>query len=239
MFGSHQAIPAPFGITVFGSAVSTVAPDVASIRCAVSRVEEKPDKAFAAARKGAQSVQVTLAKLNVADFGASRITLAQKSRFINGEQKFAGYEARITFRAQVPALERVEQIVCALVDAGANEIEQVSFETKRLKDIRAEARRLAVMAAQEKAENYCRAAGVALGRVLHIEDVNPDVLQGSRGGGHLRLAAGGANGEDEGKAFDPSTIQVNAAVIVAYALLQEDAQQALAGDASKQRAPEA
>ena len=222
MFGSQQAIPSPFGITVFGSAVSTVAPDVASIRCAVSRVEEKPDKAFAAARKGAQSVQVALGKLNVVDFGASRITLAQKFRFINGEQRFSGYEARITFRAQVPELERVEQIVSALVDAGANEIEQVAFETKRLKEIRAEARRLAVMAAKEKADNYCRAAGVALGRVLHIEDVNPDVLQASRGAGHLHLV-GGANHEDEGNAFDPSTIQVNAAVIVAYALSQEGA----------------
>src|SRR5687768_15461123 len=121
MNGSRQAIPSPFGVTAFGSAVSRVAPDTASITCAVSRVESKPDKAFAEARKGAHSVQGCLSKLKVADFGASRVTLEQKYRYINGENKFIGYEARIGFRAQVPELDRVEQIVCALVEAGANE----------------------------------------------------------------------------------------------------------------------
>jgi hypothetical protein len=56
MFGSHQAIQSPFGVTAFGSAVLRVVPDVASIVCSGSRVEQKPDKAFAEARKGAQSI---------------------------------------------------------------------------------------------------------------------------------------------------------------------------------------
>jgi uncharacterized protein YggE len=236
MYGSRQAIPSPFGVTVFGSAVSRVAPDVAAIRCAVSRLEQKPDRAFAEARKGAQSVHACLSKLKVADFGASQITLAQKYRFLNGENKLIGYEARIGFRVQVPELDRVEQIVCALVDAGANEIEQVSFETKRLKEVRLEARRLAVTAAQEKAENYCRAAGVALGRVLHIEDVNPDTLQG-RSEGHVR-GESSIDDSGDGKAFDPSSIQVNAAVFVAYELSRDGAQPARPDDASMQRAPE-
>ena len=231
MNGSRQAIPSPFGVTAFGSAVSRVAPDVATVTCAVSRLEQKPDKSFGEARKGAQAIQGCLSKLKVPDFGASRITLAQKYRFINGENKFIGYEARIAFRVRVPELDRVEQIVCALVEAGANEIEQVAFETKRLKDVRSEARRLAVAAAREKAENYCRAAGVSLGRVLHIEDVNPDTLQG-RSEGHVRQESS-TDDSGDGKAFDPSSIQVNAAVFVAYEFSGDGTQQALAGDASK------
>ena len=218
MNGSRQAIPSPFGVTAFGSAVSKVAPDTASITCAVSRLEQKPDRAFAEARKGAQSVQACLSKLKVSDSGASRITLEQRYRFTTGEHKFVGYEARVGFRVQVPDLDLVEQIVCALVEAGANEIQQVSFETKRLKDVRQEVRRLAVIAAREKAENYCRAAGVTLGRVLHIEDVNPDVLQ-SRGSGHVGGATLGTDDDVYGRAFDPSTIQVNAAVFVAYEIV--------------------
>ena len=42
MFGPQQAITNPFGITVFGSSVSRVAPDIASIRAAVSVLEPKP-----------------------------------------------------------------------------------------------------------------------------------------------------------------------------------------------------
>jgi uncharacterized protein YggE len=228
MNGSRQAIPSPFGVTAFGSAVSRVPPDIASVRCAVSRLEQKPEQAFSTARAGAQAVQDCLRGLRVADFGASRITLTQEHRFMNGEHKFVGYRAKISFRALIPDLERVDEIVCALVNAGANEIEQVSFETKRLKEVRAETRRLAVMAARDKAENYCRAAGVALGTVLHIEDVNPEVLHG-RGEGHVQQDTR-PDDEADGKAFDPSSIQVNAAVIVAYGLSHVDAQQTAPAD---------
>lgn len=223
MYGSSQAIPSPFGVTVFGSAVLRVAPDVVSISCAVSRIEKKPDAAFAQARKGAQSVHECLSKLKVAEFGASRITLAQEHRYIKDQEKFLGYEARVGFRVQISELDRVEPIVCALVEAGANEIERVSFETTRLKEVRSEARRLAVAAAREKASNYCRAASVALGRVLHIEDANPDMMQ-SRGG-HVRQESI-SDDEGGGKAFDPSSIQVSAAVFVAYELSDEDVQSA-------------
>jgi uncharacterized protein YggE len=47
------------------------------------------------------------------------------------------------------------------------------------------ARRLAIAAAQEKAQIYANAAGVSIGHVLHIQDVNPQVLQG-RGEGHVQ-----------------------------------------------------
>jgi uncharacterized protein YggE len=223
MYDLRQAITTPFGVTVFGSAISRVAPDLASVACAVSRLEQKPDKAFAEARKGAQSVQECLRRLKVVDFGASRVTLEQKHRFSNGENRFIGYEARIAFRVQVPELDRTEQVVCALVDAGANEIERVGFETKALKEVRAEARRAAV------AENYCRAAGMSLGRVLHIEDVNPDTMRG-RSEGHVR---GPSNADDigDGHAFDPSSIQVNAAVLVAFEFSGGGAQQIAGADA--------
>lgn len=48
--------PCPDGITVFGSAIIRVAPDIANIVVAVTRVEKKPDAAFARAREGAKAV---------------------------------------------------------------------------------------------------------------------------------------------------------------------------------------
>jgi hypothetical protein len=45
-----------------------------------------------------------------------------------------------------------------------------------LKELRADARKQAVVAAREKAELYCREAGVAVGKVIAIEDSNPDQL---------------------------------------------------------------
>src|SRR5229473_3394794 len=62
------------------------------------------------------------------------------------------------------------------VEAGANEVTSVKYLTTQLAELRAQARREAVAAARRKAEVYSEAAGVALGHVLHIEDVNPDSM---------------------------------------------------------------
>lgn len=114
-------------------------------------------------------------------------------------------------------LEKMEDVLAGIVDAGVNEVNGVDFQTTRLKELRAEARRRAVTAAREKAENYCNAAGVNLGKILHIEDVNPDVLCGREG--HV---IGEIQPDDSGEmqAFDPGSITVGAAVIIAYKIEQ-------------------
>jgi uncharacterized protein len=209
----HQSIRTPFGITVFGSAISRVAPDLASLKVSVTRVELKPSDAFTKARQGSQAVQDALRKARITEYGASRVTLAQQHRYIGGETKFVGYQAKVSFHVMLTELDRVEELLTALVAAGANEVDGVSFETTRLKELRAEARRRAVAAALDKATNYCVAAGVSVGGVLHIEDVSPTVLQGSEG--HVHREPQIDDGGDT-IAFDPSAISVGATVLIAY-----------------------
>src|SRR5215212_2865271 len=173
------------GVKVFGSAVVRVAPDTASIVVAVSRLEPKPEAAFAKAREGAQGVTAYLHKAGVQDFGSSRVTLSQEFRYANGENKFVGYQAKIEFHVVLREMDKVDAVLAGLIAAGANTLTSVTFQTTRLKELRAEARRRAVAAAREKAELYCGAAGIAAGRVLAIEDVNPESLSG-RNEGHVR-----------------------------------------------------
>src|SRR6185312_1793673 len=104
-----------------------------------------------------------------------------------------------------------------LVSAGANEIERIVFETSNLKEVRAEARRKAMTAARDKAQSYCAAGGVSLGRILHIEDLNPDSPADMlRGGGHYAILAAVSDYDGDIRAFDPSLIEVRAAVLVSY-----------------------
>jgi hypothetical protein len=51
MFGPQQAVTNPFGITVFGSSIRRVPPDIASIKAAVSVLEQKPADAFSVSKK--------------------------------------------------------------------------------------------------------------------------------------------------------------------------------------------
>lgn len=106
----------------------------------------------------------------------------------------------------------VASLSFAVVAAGAAEIAGADLQTTRLE----EARRRAIEAARKKALVYCTAAGVTLGLPIHIEDVNPDILNGSRGG---HVLSSEPPSEDVGtlRAFDPGWIAINAAVQVVYA----------------------
>ena len=114
------------------------------------------------------------------------------------------------------ALDRIEEILVGVVAAGASEIAGVEFQTTRLEEARAKARRRAVEAAREKALVYCTAAGVTLGLPVHIEDVNPDVLGGG-GEGHATPIKPPNDDVGTLRAFDPGWISISAAVQIMYA----------------------
>lgn len=213
MWPHNPAIQQPFGVSVFGSALLRAPPDLVSIRAAVFRIEQKPSDAFAKARKGAQMVADFLRRSRVTEVGTSKVFLSQQSRFVAGEQRLVGYIARIEFTLIVRELNRVEDLLTGLVNAGANELGSMSFQTTRLKELRAEVRKMAIAAAREKALIYSEAAGVELGEVVHIEDIDPNTLQGQDG--HARREPIVDN--DLGKQpLDPGSIDVGAAVLVGF-----------------------
>lgn len=209
----HQQIASPFGITVFGSSIVRTTPDIAVIHFSVSEVKPTPREAFQAVRTTAQQVQAFLSNAQLKESGSSNISLTEQYRYQNNVQKFEGYRTTVQFQVTLSDLNRLEDILTGVVDAGANKIHSVSYQTTRLKEIRAEARTQAILAAREKAEIYCKAAGVGLGEVIHIEDVNPDQLQGSER--HARFAAA-AGEQAEAQAFDPTSIVISGAVLVAF-----------------------
>jgi uncharacterized protein len=216
MWENSLTIQDPFGISVFGSALIKTPPDLVSIQAAVARTEGTPSAAFSKVRKLAHDVKDFLQRSHTEEFGMSQMTLAPEFTFAGGQRKFVGYTARISFRIILRSLDRTEDLVSGLVDAGAAEIRSIQFQTSDLKGIRANARRLAIEAAQEKARIYANAAGVSVGQVLHIQDVNPQVLQ-ARGEGHVRPEPVVDNDFDK-QTLDPGAIEVGAAVMVAFAL---------------------
>jgi uncharacterized protein YggE len=218
---SYQAIAHPVGVSSFGSAVLRVVPDLAFLRIGTRSVQEQPEAAFAAVRAKTEAVRAFLHSAGASEVAASRISLQQESRYVNGEHRFVGYAAHVAFEIIVRDLDRVEPILVGAVAAGANEITSVDFQTTKLREYRAEARQQAVGAARDKAKIYCDAAGVTLGRVLHIEDVNPESLTGRREG-HTRERVPMADNETSpSSALDPSSIVIAAAVQVVYSLQNE------------------
>ena len=209
-----QSIYNPPAINVFGSTLIRIEPDIASLNFAVSHLAQHPTEAYREARNMTKKVLAYLEQAHITDVGYSHIFLHEERQHVNGEPRLAGYTAKVSFNVLLRDLDRVEEIISGVVDAGANEISDVEFQSSRLKEIRASARRNAVGAAFDKAKIYCDSALVKLGRVLYIKDVNPDQLRGFDEG-HVNHKVA-LDDEKPLKAIDPGSIAVRAAVMISF-----------------------
>jgi uncharacterized protein YggE len=218
----NTTITHPFGVSVFGSALLRVPPDFVTIRAAISRLENKPSEAFAKARKAEEAVTTFLRKNPVKESGLSRISLSQEYRFLNNRREPIGYVARIGLTLVLTELDHIETVLSGLVDAGANEITATEFNTLKLKELRARARELAMEAARQKAEIYAASGNVTLGEIIHIQDVNPNILRQEFhvAAGRVPLQGEFLDSEPDQDSLDPSAIQVGAAVVVAYRIAE-------------------
>ena len=161
----NQSIQRPNGVTAFGSALIRVDPDYSSLRFAVSRVAAKPKDAFDEARLGSDAVRAALAKLSIdpRDVRSGDLTLAEEWVGYNESRRMAGYRATASFHAFVRDFSKVEPVLVAVVDAGADRIDSVHHKTSRMRELRDDARRRAVRAAHAKAETYAAAARREIG----------------------------------------------------------------------------
>lgn len=213
-----QQIENPHGVTVYGSHVLRVRPDRAVISVAITRTAAEPADAFRDARQAMTAVRDFLhsAKVGDRDVHASEIQLQTEFRRVGKTDEFVGHVARVEINLTVDELSQVEPLLVGMVEAGADRVRRVSFVTTALREHRATARKQAVAAARAKAELYCEVAGVKLGKVLHIEDVDP--TRGRRGYGHV-VDTDVAEDADGHGAYDPGAITVVGAVTMSFALL--------------------
>jgi uncharacterized protein YggE len=151
---------------------------LARLRFRVSRQEQTPAQAFAVTSEAVGEVRRVIREHGVPDGSVQRsqLTLASAWGNIGNERKFLGYQCQASFVVESRELDGVQQLLVDVVAAGANEILGASFDVIDKPALRAEARRETVAAARRKAQLYAEAAGVRLGTVLHIDDVDPDTL---------------------------------------------------------------
>jgi uncharacterized protein YggE len=204
-------IERPWGITAYGHATAQVDPDHAVLRLAINRLDIKPDKALQATSGAVAAMRQVLRRRDVPDSAVTSSRTSIRSVWDGGmaDRRFRGHQCRAEFSVRIAQLEEVEPVLVELVSAGADEILGVNYDTSRTRAVRAEARKDAVAAAEAKARLYAQAAGVGLGPVVHIEDLNPDqpAAAAYRGG----AAAGGASTD-----FAPGQITVSASVVLGF-----------------------
>jgi uncharacterized protein len=214
MYG-NQSIERPFGVSVYGSYTLLVEPDIAVIQFSTSHKHENAMEAFVQTQTSAKRIDSFLKQAGYQEFGSSRIKLESKTRYIEGESHHTGYIAQVEFSLTLRELDCLESLLLGVIEAGANEINSVDYQVNNLAELRAVARRNAVVAGIRKAEAYCLAASVSLGQLIHITDVNPESLQ-ERSSHGTRFREVSIDEHDGSGTLNPGAISIGGAVMLAF-----------------------
>lgn len=157
-------------ITVPGHGAVRVAPDVADVRLGVLTVRPTAGEARSAA---AATMDAVLAAIHAAgaasrDLRTTLLSLDAVRDYTDGSQRITGYQLANTVEATIRAVDQVGSVVDSALGAGATSLDGLTFRLDDPTDALAEARRLAVVDARQRAETLAKEAGVALGRVVAI-----------------------------------------------------------------------
>ncbi|HLE53239.1 MAG TPA: SIMPL domain-containing protein [Anaerolineales bacterium] len=181
--------PPPRTLNVTGSGKTFIVPDIANISIGVHT--EGKDAAEAVASNNAQTQKVAQALQGMGvdgkDIQTSNFSIFPQQQF-DETGKVIGtiYVVDNTVYVTVRQLDKLGELLSAVVDSGANSIHSIQFNVEDKQAAISAARKAAVENAQAQAEELAQAAGVTLGEVQSINSYSGfpvPVFEGKGGGG--------------------------------------------------------
>jgi len=163
-------------ITVVGQGSVEVVPDMATVSMGV--ISEAKTGAAAMAQNSDTLAEVLKqlsdAGIKARDVQTSNLSLSprwdNKLFSSSGHRKITGFVASNTLTVRVRDLDKLGEVLDAVVQNGANNFNGLHFGLQEPQPAQDAARQAAVADAQRKAQLYAAAAGVTLGDVLTISE---------------------------------------------------------------------
>jgi len=215
---SAPAQDAPRTITVSGMGEVAAAPDMAIVNVGATSEAETAAEALSATSVAVTAALEVLtgAGIEARDLQTSSVSLSPRMVWPtdgNGAPRIEGYVASNQVTARVRDLERLGEVLDAVVSSGANTLSGVSFELSEPRAAEDAARRAAVTDARARAALYAEAAGVALGPVQQISE------EGSAAPMQRMMAAEAAM-SDAAVPVAPGELTISARVRIVFAIAQ-------------------
>ncbi|ABL70025.1 SIMPL domain-containing protein [Paracoccus denitrificans] len=174
----HHAMKhaAPFArLTVTGAGQATTQPDMATITLGVSTRAATAAEAMAQnAEQQAKVIETLKAEgIEARDIQTSGLNLSPVMDYSDQGQppKLTGYGAQNSVTVRVRDIAGLGPVLDKLVASGANEISGIAFSREDMAEAEDQARTEAVAEARRRAEVMADAAGMRLGRLLSLSDV--------------------------------------------------------------------
>lgn len=177
--GEEIDIDARPTITVPGRGTVSRAPDVALVTLGVETQAPGAREALDENNRAMQQLLDTLERQDIPSnrvqteaFDISPIYHHDPAR--NAPPRITGYRVSNQVRVKVSKLDRLGDLLDAVVDVGANRIHSIQFDLDQSDEASDEARKKAVEDARRRAELLAEAAGARVGRPLRIEESSGD-----------------------------------------------------------------
>lgn len=162
-------------LNLTGEGKVDVAPDIASVSLGVNVDADTASQAMKEQATLMSNVFKALEKAGVEnkDMQTGNISLNPRYDYSsrdNAPPKLIGYQATNTVNITVRKLEKVGSVLDAVVSAGGNTINSISFGLDDSSQALKDARKDAVRDALEKAELYADAAGYKVSRIVSMDE---------------------------------------------------------------------
>jgi uncharacterized protein YggE len=169
------SVAARADVTVQGDGKVTVLPNKAHITLGVTTDGKTASEALEANSKAMKALFKKLAELGIADRDVQTVALNLTPKYKHPkdqEPELIGYVASHQIGVTVRKVDETGTVLDALVQDGANQVQGISFGVEENEKLMDEARVKAVADARRKADLYAAAAGVSVGKVVTISEVN-------------------------------------------------------------------
>jgi uncharacterized protein YggE len=163
-------------LTVVGTAAIAVEPDKASVTLGV--VIEKPNIAEAQTEVN-QTIQRIVDAVKALGVPENKIITHYYSVFpaydyTQEPAPVRGYQVNNTLTVEVGSFALISLVIDKAVEAGANQVQDITFDTSKRSELYREALQSAIKAAQEKAAIAAFAANKNLGALRNVTETNAD-----------------------------------------------------------------
>ncbi len=168
---SPPALQPPVIVTT-GDAIVRHAPDRAFLTIAVESRAKNPRDAQRQNADAMTAVQQRLAQARVARDAIRTLGfgLEQEFDFLPTGRVPRGFVARNSIEVRIDEVARVGEVIDTVIGGGATSVDSVRFDVQDRAKVEHEALRLAVADARGRAEAAAAGAGLAVDRILRIED---------------------------------------------------------------------
>ncbi len=159
-------------INVTGEAVVYAKPDKIVISLGIETMDKD---ILVAKQKNNEILKKTLAAVKEAgvqdkDIQTDQLSIEPRWRDDYRQEEFIGYFVRNTLAVTITDVSRVEGVITSALQSGVNHIFGVDFQTTALKQLRDQAREMALKAAKEKADKMAAVLDQTVDAAIQINE---------------------------------------------------------------------